>query len=70
MAHRPHHSPKSSDFEKVYEKSPTRSISFTKRIHKLQLNSKGVEIREIPDPISPTSKKRRAHDMVKKIQKK
>ena len=57
---------------------PEKSISSPKgdfvfkstRILKPQLTRKGVVIREIPAPVSPASKKRRAHDMVLKIKKK
>ncbi|CAH1435499.1 unnamed protein product [Lactuca virosa] len=39
-------------------------------VHKAQLNRKGVKVREIPAPVSPLSKKRRAEEMAKHIAKK
>ena len=73
--HRHRHSPEPRlIIEYVPEKSISSPkevyVSKAKRIRKRQLNRKGVVIREIPAPVSPASKKRRAHDMVKKIKKK
>ncbi|CAI9277866.1 unnamed protein product [Lactuca saligna] len=39
-------------------------------VRKTQVSSRGVVIREIPAPVSPLSKKRRAHDVAKHITKK
>lgn len=59
MDHRPRHSPERLDVEAVSEKflSSTRSISFSMKIRKPQINRKGVTIHEIPASVSPTSKK-------------
>ncbi|CAI9285614.1 unnamed protein product [Lactuca saligna] len=61
MAHKPHHSPEQSG------KFSPKGIS--KITRKPQLNRQGVVICEIPTPVSPTSKKRIAKDLVKKIAK-
>lgn len=53
MTHKPRHSP---------ERSKRCSPSFS---FKPQVNRKGVIFREIPTPVSPGSKKRRAGDMAK-----
>ncbi|CAH1421950.1 unnamed protein product [Lactuca virosa] len=39
-------------------------------VHKTQVSSKGVVVHEIPAPVSPLSKKRRAHDVAKHITQK
>ncbi|CAH1427296.1 unnamed protein product [Lactuca virosa] len=39
-------------------------------VHKVQVSSKRVIVRDIPTPSSPSSKKRRAQDVVKHISKK
>ena len=73
-AHIPRHSPERPTIDDVPEKSLSSpkedSMSKIKKIRKPQLNRRGVIIREIPAPVSPSSKKRRAHSMVKKINKK
>ncbi|CAH1412676.1 unnamed protein product [Lactuca virosa] len=58
--------------EETAEKSLSspKGVSGLKRIHKLQLSHKGIKIHEIPAPVSPASKNRRARDMVKSMQKK
>ena len=74
MAQRPPHS---QERGLVHQEVPDMSlssqsetfISKVKKIKKPQLNRKGVIIREIPTPVSPASKKRRARDLVNKIKK-
>ncbi|CAH1440590.1 unnamed protein product [Lactuca virosa] len=39
-------------------------------VRKVQVSSKGVIVREIPTPASPSSKKRRAQDVINHISKK
>lgn len=51
MAHRPRNSSECHD-------------SISKKIHKPQVNQKGVLFHEIPTPVSPASKKRRAQGIV------
>ncbi|CAH1427120.1 unnamed protein product [Lactuca virosa] len=58
MAHKSRHSP---------ERSGSFSPSF---VRKPQIGRKGILICEIPVPVSPQTKKRRAEDMAKKISKK
>ncbi|CAH1428349.1 unnamed protein product [Lactuca virosa] len=58
LVHRPSNSP---------ERSDTFSPKFTTKHH---VTSKGVMIREVPVPVSPTSKKRVAKDISKKISSK
>ena len=55
--------------DKSLSSSSENFISKVKQIKKPQLNRKGVIIREIPTPVSPASKKRRARDLVNKIKK-
>ncbi|CAI9265124.1 unnamed protein product [Lactuca saligna] len=62
MAHRPRYSPEMSS-----SSSPKSVFQITR---KPQIIHKGVVIREIPTPVTPTSKKRRAKDMAKNITKK
>ncbi|CAI9284533.1 unnamed protein product [Lactuca saligna] len=47
------------------QRSPSLSV-----VRKPHLNYQGVLIREVPAPISPSSKKQRAEDMAKRISKK
>lgn len=58
MAHRPRHSPGIRIVDAGLEHliSSPKGVSSSKRIHKPQVSRKGVLIREIPAPISPTSK--------------
>lgn len=51
-------------------KHRTSSDDHSPLIRKAQLNLKGVLVREIPTPRSPSTKKRRAEDLAKKISKK
>lgn len=62
MTHRPQHSP-----EKIKQFFSPKGFSKVTRKH--QINRKGLVIREIPTPVSPGSKKRRAEDMEKCISK-
>ncbi|CAH1422233.1 unnamed protein product [Lactuca virosa] len=74
-AHRPRHSPKPPVIEEVHvEPFFSPKVGFIskgiKKIHKPQLNRGGVRIHDVLVPVSPTSKKRKAHEVVKKIKKK
>ncbi|CAH1413193.1 unnamed protein product [Lactuca virosa] len=74
-AHRPHHSPEPPIIDEAFDEpfySPKEgSISKgIKKIRKPQLNRRGVRIRDVPIPISPPLKKRKAHEVVKKIKNK
>lgn len=73
-AHRPLHSPYPRpiiiDVPEQIVFSPKGSFaSKLQKIQKPHINRKGVIIHEIPPPVSPASKKRRAQDLVKKIKK-
>ncbi|CAH1452453.1 unnamed protein product [Lactuca virosa] len=50
--------------------SKRTSSEDSQTVRKTQVSSKGVVIREIPAPASPSSKKRRAHDVAKHITEK
>ncbi|CAH1450437.1 unnamed protein product [Lactuca virosa] len=73
-AHITRHLLESPIVEEVPEKSvsPPKEnfVSKFKKIRKPQLNRKGVLIREVPAPISPASKKRKAKEMEKNIKEK
>ncbi|CAH1412548.1 unnamed protein product [Lactuca virosa] len=75
MDHRPH-SPDWPIVEEETAEVPAKSLSSpkgvsrSKRICKPQISRKRVKIHELPALVSPTSKKQRARDMVKKIKKK
>ncbi|CAI9270140.1 unnamed protein product [Lactuca saligna] len=53
----------------TYQKR-TSSTNQSPTVRKPQLNKKGVKVREISAPVSPSSKKRRAEDVAKHINKK
>ena len=62
---------KTGVFRRIKMKSKHKSRSpFTNVVRKPQVTHQGVLFREIPAPVSPSSKKRRALDMAKHISKK
>ncbi|CAH1443931.1 unnamed protein product [Lactuca virosa] len=66
--HIPHHSPERPIVQEVSKH--VFSTKGIKKIHKPQLNRRGVPIRKVPAHVSPTSKKQQAREMVKKVKKK
>ncbi|CAH1413470.1 unnamed protein product [Lactuca virosa] len=56
--------------KKMSHKSQTSLEDQSQLIRKAQLNRNGVKVCEIPDPVSPSSKKRRVEDVAKHISKK
>ncbi|CAH1438286.1 unnamed protein product [Lactuca virosa] len=72
--HRPRHSPERPIIEEVpvepFSSPKEGSILKIRKIRKPQLNRRGVKIRDVPAPVSPALKKRKSHEVVKKIQKK
>lgn len=72
LTHRPCHSPEPREDVVEQSISSPKGVFETKlqKIRKPQINRKWVIICEIPAPVSPASKKRRAHELVKMIKKK